>query len=210
MNEWISIPAKGHYKLKHTNMYAEVHVVIEPIYPAQNEIIDKIGIPPHYFDAIKSGVSEALANGIIQSSQFSGVRVQIVDGSSHNIDSNCEAFRIAGLNATIDALRNAKPYAGDIPRNSYGNNSHNSDSHNEQHRDSYSNKTDDLDSKYASVLGLTGDLSAEKVKLRWRELAKQYHPDNVQHLGPKLREVAEQEMKAINQAYAYFQKKYGL
>jgi DnaJ like chaperone protein len=37
----------------------------------------------------------------------------------------------------------------------------------------------------------------------------QYHPDRVAHLGPKLREVAEHEMKEINEAYDFFRRKYG-
>jgi hypothetical protein len=61
---------------------------------------------------------------------------------------------------------------------------------------------------FAKVLGLNGRVTREDVKRRWRELTVQYHPDKVAHLGPKLREVAEQEMKAINEAYDYFRNKY--
>jgi hypothetical protein len=68
----------------------------------------------------------------------------------------------------------------------------------------------DLELHYASVLGVKGKVSREDVKKRWRELTVQYHPDKVAHLGVKLREVAEREMKAINEAYEYFQKKYGI
>ena len=67
-----------------------------------------------------------------------------------------------------------------------------------------------LDRRHGKVLGLSGQVTRYDVKTRWRELSRQYHPDNVQHLGPKLREVAEQEMKAINLAYEYFKKKYSL
>lgn len=68
----------------------------------------------------------------------------------------------------------------------------------------------DLDRRHAETLGLRGRVTREDVKRRWRELSKQYHPDNVQHLGPKLREVAEREMKDINAAYHHFRTKYGL
>ena len=62
---------------------------------------------------------------------------------------------------------------------------------------------------YARVLGLQGINGPDDVKQAYRRLAPQYHPDRVSHLGPKLREVAEQEMKDINEAYAYFKRKYG-
>jgi len=63
---------------------------------------------------------------------------------------------------------------------------------------------------YAKVLGLKGSCTKEDVKKAYRELATQYHPDLAQHLGPKLREVAEAEMKKINEAFEYFQRKYGV
>lgn len=68
----------------------------------------------------------------------------------------------------------------------------------------------DLEKKYAKVLGLSGKVTSDDVKRCWRELSMQYHPDRVQHLGPKLKEVAEQEMKALNEAYEYFKTKYDI
>jgi len=64
------------------------------------------------------------------------------------------------------------------------------------------------DIRFAKVLGLNGRVTREDVKRRWKELTVQYHPDKVAHLGPKLRDVAEHEMKAINEAYDYFRSKY--
>ena len=66
-----------------------------------------------------------------------------------------------------------------------------------------------LEEKYKKILGLTGSITADDIKRRWRELSKQYHPDQVHHLGPKLKAVAEREMKDINAAYDYLRKKYG-
>ena len=62
---------------------------------------------------------------------------------------------------------------------------------------------------YAKVLGLQDDITPDNVKSAYRKLAIQYHPDKVSHLGSKIKEVAEIEMKKINEAYEYFQKKYG-
>lgn len=65
-----------------------------------------------------------------------------------------------------------------------------------------------LEEKYKKILGLTGHITPEDIKRRWRELSRQYHPDYVHHLGPKLRAMAEQEMKAINEAHQYLCAKY--
>ena len=67
-----------------------------------------------------------------------------------------------------------------------------------------------LEEKYKKILGLSGNITPEDIKRRWRELSRQYHPDQVHHLGPKLRAVAEREMKDINAAYEYLRKKYGV
>jgi len=66
-----------------------------------------------------------------------------------------------------------------------------------------------LEERYRKILGLIGPITPEAIKTRWRELSKQYHPDQVHHLGPKLKAVAEREMKEINAAYDYLRKKYG-
>ena len=63
---------------------------------------------------------------------------------------------------------------------------------------------------YARVLGLAGNCGPDNVKRAYRLLVPQYHPDKVHHLGPKLKEVAEQQMKEINEAYAYFKRKQGM
>jgi DnaJ like chaperone protein len=63
---------------------------------------------------------------------------------------------------------------------------------------------------YASVLGLPYNYTVEEIRSRYLKLAAQYHPDKVNHLGPKLRSVAEEEMKQINEAYLYFRHKYNI
>ncbi len=61
---------------------------------------------------------------------------------------------------------------------------------------------------YRNVLGLSSNFKVEDIKRRYRELVAKYHPDKVNHLGEKLKEMAEREMKEINEAYEYFKKKY--
>lgn len=59
----------------------------------------------------------------------------------------------------------------------------------------------DLNYHYA-VLCVSPTDSIEAIKRAYREKMKQYHPDKVAGLGPKLRRVAEEESKAITSAYA--------
>ncbi len=67
-----------------------------------------------------------------------------------------------------------------------------------------------MERRYADILGLKGQLTKADVKRIYRQLAAQYHPDKVNHLGPKLRDLAHEEFKKINEAYGYFRDKYGM
>jgi DnaJ-domain-containing protein 1 len=51
------------------------------------------------------------------------------------------------------------------------------------------------------ILGLPPRASASEIRQAYRGMVLQYHPDKTSSLGPKLREVAEEEMKKINWAY---------
>lgn len=53
-----------------------------------------------------------------------------------------------------------------------------------------------------AVLGVTSSASPDEVRKAFRERAQQYHPDKVAHMAPEFREMAEQKMKQINDAYA--------
>lgn len=61
---------------------------------------------------------------------------------------------------------------------------------------------------YAKILRLGECYTPEEIKDHYRELANQYHPDKVFGLGQKLKDIAEQEMKQINEAYGFFKTKY--
>lgn len=63
---------------------------------------------------------------------------------------------------------------------------------------------------FIGVLGLPRIFTKEELESSHRRLAVQYHPDKVNHLGPKLKETAEQEMKKINEAYAFLKSRYNL
>jgi uncharacterized membrane protein YkvA (DUF1232 family) len=52
-----------------------------------------------------------------------------------------------------------------------------------------------------SVLGVGRNASQEQIKQAYRQLANQYHPDKVIHLGEEFRELAERRFKEIQEAY---------
>ena len=51
------------------------------------------------------------------------------------------------------------------------------------------------------ILGVLPGASQEEITGAYRQMAKQYHPDRVAHLGPEFQELAEERMKESNQAY---------
>jgi hypothetical protein len=63
---------------------------------------------------------------------------------------------------------------------------------------------------FLKVLSLPRVFTKEELETSHRRLAAQYHPDKVNHLGPRLKETAAQEMKKINEAYAFLKSRYNL
>lgn len=77
-------------------------------------------------------------------------------------------------------------------------------------RDSTSGRGDHRTERdHATVLGVSGDATREAIQDAYRQKMREYHPDRVASLGAKLREVAEAESKLINEAYAFFRRKFG-
>ena len=60
---------------------------------------------------------------------------------------------------------------------------------------------DDLAQDPYDVLGLAPGASQEDIRIAYRELASQYHPDKVVHLGEEFQALAEKKFKAIQAAY---------
>lgn len=79
-----------------------------------------------------------------------------------------------------------------------------------QRKDKKSSETVKDEKYFEAILGLHPGDTVKDIKRRYRELATQYHPDKVAHLGPKLRKAADQEMTEINEAYNFFKRKYDL
>jgi elongation factor G len=74
------------------------------------EIENKIvggAIPKEYIPAVIHGIEEAVAGGVLAGFPMVDVKVQVVDGTFHEVDSNELAFKMAGIFAFKDAARKA-------------------------------------------------------------------------------------------------------
>ena len=110
-----SARAQGRYK-KQTGgrgQFGDCHIVIEPIDGhAGYEFMDKIvgGVIPQGFrPAVDKGIQEAMHHGDLAGAPVQGVRVRLVDGSYHNVDSSEMAFKFAGSIAFRTAYDKAEP-----------------------------------------------------------------------------------------------------
>ena len=107
--------AQGRYK-KQTGgrgQFGDCHIVLEPLSGHEGyEFVDKIvgGVIPQGFrPAVDKGIQEAMARGELAGAPVQGVRVVLVDGSYHNVDSSEMAFKIAGSMAFKAAYEKADP-----------------------------------------------------------------------------------------------------
>jgi elongation factor G len=66
-------------------------------------------IPSEYIPAVRSGVEEAMANGVIAGYPVVDLKVVLYDGSFHDVDSSEMAFKIAGSMALQEGVKNAGP-----------------------------------------------------------------------------------------------------
>lgn len=115
--ETITIPGKTETKyVKQSGgrgQYAHVCLEISPNDPGKgNEIVSKIVggvIPKEYIPAIIKGIDEGLSTGVLAGYGLVDVKVAIVFGSYHDVDSNEMAFKICGSMAVKDAAKKSKP-----------------------------------------------------------------------------------------------------
>ncbi|MHB9112095.1 MAG: elongation factor G [Thermoleophilia bacterium] len=93
--------------------YGHVVINLEPSGPGEGyEFEDKISggvIPKEYIPSVNEGIKEAMENGVLAGYPMVGVKVTLVDGSYHDVDSSEMAFRIAGSMAFKAAVAKAKP-----------------------------------------------------------------------------------------------------
>ncbi|MDQ2983215.1 MAG: elongation factor G [Actinomycetota bacterium] len=107
--------ARGRYK-KQTGgrgQFGDCHVVLEPLeghqgYEFKDEIVGGV-IPQSFRPAVDKGIQEAMQRGELAGAPVQGLRVRLVDGSYHSVDSSEMAFKIAGSMAFKQAYEKADP-----------------------------------------------------------------------------------------------------
>jgi elongation factor G len=77
-------------------------------YVFENEIVGGV-IPKEFIKPIDEGIKEALTRGVLAGYPVDDVKVQLYDGSFHDVDSSEMAFKIAGSMAFQDAAKKARP-----------------------------------------------------------------------------------------------------
>ncbi|BFU96004.1 MAG: protein chain elongation factor EF-G, GTP-binding [Nitrospira sp.] len=91
--------------------YGHVVLTVEPSEPGKGlEFVNKIvggAIPKEYIPAIEKGVKERMENGVIAGYPLRDIKVTVIDGSYHEVDSNEMAFKIAGSMGFSDACKKA-------------------------------------------------------------------------------------------------------
>ncbi|MEA2347293.1 MAG: elongation factor [Thermoleophilaceae bacterium] len=115
--ETIRSAAKAHGRYKKQTggrgQFGDCHIEIEPLeHGAGFEFVDKIKggvIPSGFIPAVEKGVREAMVHGTIAGCPVKDVRVTVVDGSYHSVDSSEMAFKIAGSMAFKQAMEDASP-----------------------------------------------------------------------------------------------------
>jgi elongation factor G len=115
--ETLTRPADGEMKYaKQTGgrgQYGHAKIHVYPGEPGTGYIFeDEIvggAIPKEFIKPINEGIREALTRGVLAGYPIDDVRVELYDGSYHDVDSSEMAFKIAGSMAFQDAAKKAKP-----------------------------------------------------------------------------------------------------
>jgi elongation factor G len=93
--------------------YGHAVINLEPSEPGEGyEFIDKIvggKIPREYISSVDLGIQEAMESGVLAGFPVVDIRIELVDGSYHDVDSSEMAFKIAGSMAFKNAAQRAKP-----------------------------------------------------------------------------------------------------
>jgi len=107
--------AQGRY-VKQTGgrgQYGVCFIEIEPVPRGSGfEFVDEIrggAIPNQFILSVEKGVRKALEEGVLAGAQVVDVRVRLVDGKYHDVDSSDIAFQIAGSMAFKEAVTSASP-----------------------------------------------------------------------------------------------------
>ncbi len=94
--------------------YGHVELLLEPGEPGtglvfENKIVGG-AVPREFVPAVKEGIQEAMLNGPVAGYPIDDVRVQLLDGSFHEVDSSEMAFKVAGSMAFKEGALKAGPF----------------------------------------------------------------------------------------------------
>src|SRR3954449_2726225 len=92
--------------------YGHAVINLEPAPGEGFDFVNKIrggSIPSEFIPSVESGIEEALQSGVKAGYPMVDVRVELIDGSYHDVDSSEMAFKVAGSIAVQEAARKAKP-----------------------------------------------------------------------------------------------------
>jgi elongation factor G len=115
--ETLTAPAEGEGRfVRQTGgrgQYGHAKIRVIPLPPGtgyqfDNQIVGG-AIPKEYIKPIDQGIQEALTRGVLAGYPVDDVRVELYDGSYHEVDSSEMAFKIAGSMAFQDAAKKARP-----------------------------------------------------------------------------------------------------
>ncbi|HYP56162.1 MAG TPA: elongation factor G [Solirubrobacterales bacterium] len=110
-------PAEAHARYKKQSggrgQFADCRIEIEPAEDGAGlEFVDRIkgaAIPGGFIPAVEKGVAEAMLHGTVAGYPVKDVRVRLVDGKHHDVDSSEMAFKVAGTMAFREAMAEADP-----------------------------------------------------------------------------------------------------
>jgi elongation factor G len=115
--ETLTVPAEGEGRfVRQTGgrgQYGHAKIRVIPLPPGtgyqfESQIVGGV-VPKEFIKPIDQGIQEALTRGVLAGYPVDDVRVELFDGSYHEVDSSEMAFKIAGSLAFQDAARKAKP-----------------------------------------------------------------------------------------------------
>jgi len=115
--ETITRPSRGEYRLKRQTgghgQFAHVILELQPLPAASGFVFEDAlrgtAIPRKYLPAVKAGIRDALQRGVLSENPVIDVKVTIVDGKYHEVDSSDLAFRTAASMALQDGAAKAAP-----------------------------------------------------------------------------------------------------
>ncbi len=115
--ETITIPAQAEGRfVRQTGghgQYGHVVIEIEPLERGSGfEFVDRIraaAIPKQYITPVENGIKEAMETGVVAGYPMVDIRVTLIDGSYHEVDSSEIAFRMAGSMAFKKGVSKARP-----------------------------------------------------------------------------------------------------